>query len=456
MIKRLMSPDILMLMLLSSNICLGKAPMRPNKPEPQAPAIDPSIGTLSEEEINLMEQNPDKFYVYLNKDLVDCFRAMQMKEDAPEILVAMKEHIRHYKAADYDFACYAVEEALKYCRDSKHISTLMTYKADLDSGDAMLSIKRKGGSSGKNKCATFCRLVVRHGIRTGSLTVRRDAEIGGNLSVAHNVAIGGNLAVAGNEAIKGDLAVDGNETLAGNLTVNGNETLGGNETIAGNLTVAGTATLGATTIEGSNPVLDFAESVSVIRETFTMPSFSDFAVEATVSAPNGAATFAFSPAITGISRVSGAGFNNPSSAAITPKGQDVNSYINLYNNYTSPDLDYIYINFSFPLVFARPFITQPTVSVSPHNDQLSALGNLVSATTDASTPHAILQLIEAGASNVSTTGCTVNLLLAFGVDEFTSTCTGHPCTVTLNGVNSIISKVLSGMVFDVVAMGNYK
>ncbi len=484
MIKRLMSADALMLMLLSSNICAAK---NPRSIEPNKPAMPNMSEVFDKEEIYIMAQHPDKFYAYLSKDLIECFRNMPKVKDMPEVIEVMCEHMKKYKSADYDFTCNVIEEALKYCQDQAQIDILQAYKADLESGEAILTVdpSSKTRKCHSKKCLRLCRLIVRDCIRTCSLVVRKDAAIGGNLAVAGDSAIDGSETIGNNLEVGNDLTVKGTTNLLADTTVtdlystnifnSNNITNDGILTVKGktnlkdttvtdlhstsidnsgdistlNLIATGETNLRDTNINGivkindCNPALNCAESIKLIRSTIEIPTNATFTVMAddaipvrniTVSNDNDSA-----PDI-----ILGAGFNAPGVIA----GTGLNATgIGIYDQDAVSGADYIYVNLSFPLTFAAQFAAIPSVSLNMYGDNIVAdtLNNLIKR--DGANA-AALDFITVSPSNVFLGGFTVNLTFGFTVSTQINDNSPIP------GIMTILNNILSGLKISTLVTGN--
>lgn len=157
--------------------------------------------------------------------------------------------------------------------------------------------------------------------------------------------------------------------------------------------------------------------------------------------------------------LTGSGFQAPTSGDfITFYGLDISNLTKAYcnNELSSITLqDYIYISFSFPVIFTTPFNSRPLINVLIHNTNFAsaALVNLVSPTPPPppiSTQGASLHFIQAGPSKVTVDGCNINLVLGFNIGQFATNQTG---AIDLPNLTSIVNSVVSFMEFDLMAMG---
>ncbi len=175
--------------------------------------IDEITQFLSESEVDEIDNNPDKLYVYLNPDVINCFNEIDLSK-ASDILKSMKQHICRNKSASHEFATEAVNSAIEYYKNlgksKRFINTLKNYKLKLETGEAVIISEH---DVVRRKKRTYNCVVVRRSLRTCSLYVRRNARICGNLCVKKNLGVNGNAKILNN--------LTASNINAGSISING-------------------------------------------------------------------------------------------------------------------------------------------------------------------------------------------------------------------------------------------
>lgn len=408
---------------------------------------------FSKKEINFMDKNPDKFYVYLSKDFVNYLNNLKITKDTPEELALMKEHVKNYKSAEYDFTLDVVEKALKECKDSKDLDILNSYKMELKSGDAVLNISSKQkGHCNKKKC--LCRLIVKERADLGSLEVMRDAKVDGNLTVVGTIN-GVQFPITKEKSLTlTDLTVT-NNTRLNNLTATGTTSLS-SLTTTGLTTTGVTSLSSSTTIGGKNPVLDPSESVSLLRAIFTFPT-TTFSVKATGTTTgitysiNSGSYSQIAPVP--VSEVTRTGAGIKISSASFQAGTDASGtagYTNTIDS-SSPNegSDFIYIPLAMTFTFDKSFNSAPAISASLQDAPTAT----VYSAFDSSKPGsgATLTQVLLAVANVTKTEFTLYLNFGFTVNTFVSSSSTE--TPILSGINDIMNSILTKLSIDVTAIG---
>jgi len=351
-------------LLLSSKI-VAQDPQ--HKDHDQAPG---NQNLLSQEDLNLIEQNQDRFHAYLSADLVDCLSQIKESKDMPKEVSNLKNYAKDHRIADCDFMSNAINQAIDYCKSSpenyKHVESLEEYKNYLEDGSAIITLDSvtRGHKCKKSKC--FCRLRVVKEIRAGSLFT------------------------SGNASIKGALS-------AGSVS---------------------TTALTTSTINGEYPVTDPAESLRMIRGSIIMPAGLTAQVSITTTTPKGVPYYPFPYTITANFFINGTQVNSFTPIAIG-KGFTPATFINNVNYYAFLDnsgsgvypvinnfqygsyyTDVITLGFIFPITFTKPFKSVPTVVANGRSVFVTGYSGTIN------TPGGvILTVAEFGVSDVTTTGC---------------------------------------------------
>lgn len=158
---------------------------------------------LSDKEVNLIYNNPEKLYVYLTPEIITCLNNIDLTElnNKPKTnntLQLMKKHIQKYKSASYEFTLEVIDQAINYYKlkeNNHYLDLLEQYKIKLETGELVIIIEKD--IIKRNKKQTYNCLVVRKSLRTRSLFVRQNASICGNLCVKKNLGVNGNATISG-------------------------------------------------------------------------------------------------------------------------------------------------------------------------------------------------------------------------------------------------------------------
>lgn len=413
MVKRFISSAYIPLILLLSSRAYAQNDSMPERNSDQAPDLASEIA-LSKDEISLIEQSKDPV-VFLSSDLVACFNALPDSEEVSQRLRDMKEHLKNYQSADYQFTELAVEEAIRYYQEKgeegkEQLLALEAYRSELQNGEAIVNpdeiqdIVRRH-NDGCNDCdrrkhhkyhkgRRYCKLIVRDCLSTGSLSVRQNASINGNLNVCGSIT-------------------------GSSLTVN-----------------------------GYNPQVSVAESLATLRGTVALPSSPGLVVSGTPSALFAGAydltvTFNGNASIAaGASR--GAGF---AVGSITGVAQDQYSS----GLFTTSGADGVYVRLAIPITFSTAFASVPSVVASLEALAPDLTAALISvANASVANSGAALQSIAVVPSSVTTTGFTISVLANFLTTTITPT-TGT--TAVLAGIDAILNTVIPALFVDFIVEG---
>ena len=58
---------------------------------------------LTPEELDVIDDNPDKLYCYITSDIINCFNSIELSENTFDALKMMQDHIRNYRSAEHSF-----------------------------------------------------------------------------------------------------------------------------------------------------------------------------------------------------------------------------------------------------------------------------------------------------------------------------------------------------------------
>lgn len=147
---------------------------------------------LTSDELDVIDDNPDKLYCYISSDVISCFNSIEVSEKTSDTLKMMQDHIRNYRSAEHSFVLEAVNQAIEYfesCKSEAHVNVLQKYRSEVEMGEAAITAE---GSTRRRKRKKYCSLLVQRDLRTRSLCVRRNARVGGDLCVSRNLSVGCN------------------------------------------------------------------------------------------------------------------------------------------------------------------------------------------------------------------------------------------------------------------------